>query len=450
LSYLPHVADRVLNRPLAIHPSKAEIILAVLEGRIGISAGQPPAPDASAFTGSRRKSGGGGSLYRQENGIAIIPVLGSLVNRGAWLDAYSGMTSYEGLAAQFKSAGADKDVKAVITDIDSPGGEATGMFGLAETIRQVRKSKPVVAVVNDLAASAAYGIASAADEIVISPTSIVGSIGVVMLHLDRSGEMTKKGVKPTFIHAGAHKVDGHPFGPLSKEIAADLQRDVLSFYDRFLETVAEGRGAKLIAKAARATEARTYIGADAIKIGLADRMGSFDDVLRALSQRTTRPSSARGNQGEKRMFQSDHESYAAGKEAGISEERSRISAILGLEEAKGREDQALALVGAGVDAEAAKAVLAATPRVPTLDARMAALPDGGNAPLGGPAGHEPPRSPSAAWDKHIERQNASIPAAGGNHPIAPEAAREAPKPAEGISAAWDRSIASAGLQRGGD
>jgi hypothetical protein len=111
------------------------------------------------------------------------------------------ITSYEGLAAQLRAAGQDPEVRSVLLDISSPCGEAAGMAGLAGLIRSVRQTKPVTAFVNDMAASAAYGIASAANEIVISPTSIVGSIGVVMLHADRSGELAAQGVKRTLTHS---------------------------------------------------------------------------------------------------------------------------------------------------------------------------------------------------------------------------------------------------------
>ena len=289
------LSDRLLNTPLLIHPAKAQIILGALSGRIGIDAelfsvdDTVESPDANRFTGSSRRADGSSSMMRTADGVAIIPVLDTLVNRGAWLDSRSGLTSYEGIAAQLRAAGQDPEVRSVLLDISSPGGEAAGMAGLADLIRSVRQTKPVTGFVNDMAASAAYGIASAANEIVISPTSIVGSIGVVMLHADRSGELAAQGVKPTLIFAGSHKVDGNPFEPLSDAVRADLQASVDAHYRQFLDTVAAGRGRKLTADMARATEARTFIGAGAISLGLADRIASFDEVLASLSQ-STRPS----------------------------------------------------------------------------------------------------------------------------------------------------------------
>ena len=299
---LLRLSDRLLNTPLLIHPAKAQIILGALSGRIGIDADlfsldeTAEATEANRFTGSSRRSDGSASMMRTADGIVIIPVLDTLVNRGAWLDSRSGLTSYEGIAAQLRAAGQDPEVRSVLLDISSPGGEAAGMAGLADLIRSVRQTKPVTAFVNDMAASAAYGIASAANEIVISPTSIVGSIGVVMLHADRSGELAAQGVKPTLIFAGSHKVDGNPFEPLSDAVRADLQASVDAHYRQFLTIVEQGRGVRLMADMARATEARTFIGTEAISRGLADRIASFDEVLASLSQ-TTRPSGRNARKG---------------------------------------------------------------------------------------------------------------------------------------------------------
>ena len=170
---LLRLSDRLLNTPLLIHPAKAQIILGVLSGRIGFDASLFDVEDnestleASRFVGSNRRADGSAALSRTADGVAVVPVLDTLVNRGAWLDSRSGLTSYEGIAAQLRAAGQDPEVWSVLLDISSPGGEAAGMAGLADLIRSVRQTKPVTAFVNDMAASAAYGIASAADEIVI-------------------------------------------------------------------------------------------------------------------------------------------------------------------------------------------------------------------------------------------------------------------------------------------
>ena len=377
---LLHLADRLLNTPLLLHPAKAEIILGVLSGRIGIDANllDDKAPDASRFVGSERRESGGRALSRASGGVAIVPVLDTLVNRGAWLDSRSGMTSYEGIAAQIRDAASDPDVRSILLDISSPGGEASGMAGLADLIRSVRQTKPVTALVNDMAASAAYGIASAANEIVISPTSMLGSIGVVMLHADRSGELAAQGVKPTLIFAGSHKVDGNPFEPLSDAVRADLQSSVDAHYQQFLEVVGAGRGNKLSASMARATEARTFIGQEAVALGLADRIASFDEVLSTLSQQP-RPSGRNARTGGIQM--STNEAAPAADTAGISilerdaavtaarqEERARIRAIVSGEEAKGRGAQALILATeTALSVSEAEKLLAASPRESAVD-----------------------------------------------------------------------------------
>lgn len=411
---LIHIADRVLNRPLLLHPTKAEVILHVLEGRIPLEGMLAPlGPEASRFAGSAVTRGGTTMI---ENGVAIISVVGSLVNRGAWLGARSGMTSYEGLAAQVKDAKNDPKVKSVIIDLDSPGGEATGMFSLAAAVRDLAAVKPVVAVVNDMAASAAYGIASAASEIVVSPTSIVGSIGVVLTHLDRSGELAAKGIKPTLIYAGRNKVDGNPFGPLSDAVKADLQAEVAKFYDQFVGLVALGRGDRLTEQDARATEARTFIGQEAIDRGLADRMASFDAVLASLQSQTPNPKKAPAGgatTGGRKMAdettapaagitQEAHQAAVAaakaqgiteGKALGAQEATARIGAILNCEEAKGREPLAAHIAfKTSMSADDAKGMLAASPAAgapaaganeQTIEQRQKAAGDFG--PAAGPA-----------------------------------------------------------------
>lgn len=224
MTSLIHIADRVLNRPLLVTRDKAQVVLSVLAGRIGVNS-----PEASRFVGesvSRDEDGRAvrSVPYRVANGVAIITVTGSLVNRGAWVGASSGLTSYEGIGHQLKTALADVSVHAVILDLHSPGGEAVGAFETAALVRQLAAKKRTVAIVNGMAASAAYAIASGASEIVTTETGVSGSIGVVLLHADFSRQLDREGITPTLIHAGAHKVDGNPFEPLSDDVRDDLRQ----------------------------------------------------------------------------------------------------------------------------------------------------------------------------------------------------------------------------------
>lgn len=305
MSLLLKIAERTLNRPLLVHPDKLPLILGVLEGRLPLGATpdlravaeanidnlpegaqatmRGPNPTASRFVGSSVHQDPitgrttGLPYKRTAQGVAIISIIGSLVNRGAWLGSSSGETSYEGVNFQIAHAAADVNTKAILLDIDSPGGEATGCFECAAAIRAAGENKAVVASINGMAASAAYAIASAADWIVTTESGVAGSIGVVLLHADYSGKLKKDGISPTLIFAGAHKVDGHPFAPLSEEVTADLQAEVDGYYKLFVSHVAEGRG--MTEAAIRATEARTFMGADAKTVGLADAIGTFETAL---------------------------------------------------------------------------------------------------------------------------------------------------------------------------
>jgi capsid assembly protease len=293
MTTLARIADLVLNQPLLLTPEKAEVVAGVLAGRIGIDG-----PDLSRFEGSPVLIEADGSRrfrpFNVTNGVGVITITGSLVNRGAWIGAYSGLTSYEGIQHQLKQADKANDVRAIVLDIHTPGGEAVGAFETAAMVREIAARKPVIALVNGMAASAGYLIASGATEIVSTPSGVSGSIGVVSLHVDASGQLEQDGLKPTLIIAGAHKADGHPFGPLPESVRADWQARIDGIYSDFINAVAAGRGKRMSADAARATEARIYIGAKAVEVGLADRIGTFESVLADLTRAPGRSSSQKG------------------------------------------------------------------------------------------------------------------------------------------------------------
>ena len=385
MTRLAHIADRVLNRPLMILPDKLALIASVLEGRIGIDATgladqSKETPDASRYVGDYQDndpedSKAGKKPYRQTSqGVAIITVIGSLVNRGSWMDALSGLTSYEKFKYQVGSAAADSTVRSIILDIDSPGGEAVGAFEAGDAVREATKAKPVVAVVNGMACSAAYAIAAQASRIITTSSGISGSIGVVMLHADYSVALHERGIKPTLIHAGARKVDGNPYQPLTDDVKGELKAEIDRFYDLFVASVAKGRKG-MSEDAIRATEARTYIGADAVSIGLADAVGSFETALseltrasgrttvqnRSVSMDNNTPAPAAG------ISKADHDravadARAEGVKAGTIAERTRIGAVLDHENAKGRESLARHfLFSTDMSADQAIAALAVAP-----------------------------------------------------------------------------------------
>jgi len=212
--------------------------------------------------------------------VAVIPVHGTLVRRTVGLEAESGLTSYAALAAQLDAALASPDVRAILLDVDSPGGESGGVFDLADRIRAATKVKPVWAVANDMAFSAAYALASAASKVFVSRTGGVGSIGVIAMHVDQSERDLQDGVRYTAVFAGDRKNDLNPHEPISSEAHAFLKAEVNRIYGLFVETVARNRGIE--PSAVRDTEAGLFFGQAAVSLGLADAIGTFDDALAQL------------------------------------------------------------------------------------------------------------------------------------------------------------------------
>ena len=270
MTLLPHLAARLFGVPLAIHRPKLDVILAVLGPRVGLSdlaAAPGYSPPTRAMSGS-------------PPGVAVIPIHGTLVRRTVGLEAESGLTSYAGLAAQLDAAIGNPEVSAILLDIDSPGGESSGVFDLADRIRAASQIKPVWAVANDMAFSAAYALASAASRVFVSRTGGVGSIGVIAMHVDQSEKDAQDGVHYTAVFAGDRKNDLNPHEPISSEAHAFLKAEVNRIYGLFVETVARHRGIE--ASAVRDTEAGLFFGQAAVAMGLADAVGTFDDALAQL------------------------------------------------------------------------------------------------------------------------------------------------------------------------
>lgn len=208
--------------------------------------------------------------YAVDNGIATIPARGSLSNKQA--DSWWDETSYEGLRDTFELALADPEVKAILLDVDSPGGEAAGAMETSSFIRNASARKPVVAFVDGMAASAGYALASGAQDIIATPSSTLGSIGVVLLHWDISQLLENVGIRPTLLHSGAFKTDGWPTKALDGPAAARLQRTLDVHYRHFTGTVGAHRP-NLGERGARKTEAGVFIGREALSEGLVDAIG---------------------------------------------------------------------------------------------------------------------------------------------------------------------------------
>jgi signal peptide peptidase SppA len=279
---LPHVASRVFGTPLTIARAKLEVILGVLAPRFSGAVAEPidPEPDPAppiSITVER---------------IAVVSVIGTLVSRSGYLDAASGLQAYGDIADAIAAAMDDASVRGVILDVDSPGGEVGGLFDLVEQIEAIRSAsaKPLWAVANESALSAAYAIASTADRFYVTRTGEVGSIGVVAVHVDESGADAKAGLAWTFVFAGERKVDGNAHEPLSERARATIQADVDRLYAEFCALVAANRG--LPVETVRGTNAAIYRGELAIRAGLADQLGTLDLAVAEMAAELDRAASA--------------------------------------------------------------------------------------------------------------------------------------------------------------
>ncbi|AVF34849.1 MULTISPECIES: S49 family peptidase [Rahnella] len=277
---LPHLAQRLFNTPLALHPRKAEVVMAALTDRFGLTRIQSMSDwddEDDSFSRQARDTG-----YDVVEGIAIIPIQGTLVQKLGTLRPYSGMTGYDGIRACFLRALNDSEVKAICLDIDSPGGEVAGCFDLVDEIYAARGSKPVWAILSESAYSAAYALASAADKIIVPRTGGVGSVGVIVMHVDWSQKIKNDGLQVTIITYGDRKAESNPYEPLSETARKAIQSDIDEMGRLFVSTVSRNRG--ITEKTVRDTEAACFLGADGVQLGLADRVASPDAAFRDLLQ----------------------------------------------------------------------------------------------------------------------------------------------------------------------
>ena len=304
----PHLAARLFNTPLLIHPQKLDAIIAGLGERLLGAGVELPAELAQAqalpahMFSTRQATARGDTGYGITDGVAVISASGALVHRSRMDGASSYLLGYNELALQLEDAMANPDVHAVMQVMDTPGGEVSGAFEYSDRIHALRGKKPMWAIADSLAASAGYLGGSAFDHLAISATGYVGSIGVVMRHLDLSRKLANDGVKVTHIFAGDHKIDGNPCEPLPASVRADLQAEIDSLYTVFVDAVVRNRG--LNAQAVRNTQANSYRGQAAVSLGLADRVSTTDQLLselaalRARSYPVGRSARATANQGD--------------------------------------------------------------------------------------------------------------------------------------------------------
>lgn len=272
-----HIMGRLLGQPLLLRPDRAQVILDVMLARIrGREAALAMDEDDEAVI-IGRKSHVEREGYELVDGIAVVPVCGTLVHKLGRARPYSGMLGYDSIRLNFETAMQDEEARGILLMVDSPGGEVPGCFDCADTMFEARGEKPVWACIDEMACSAGYAIASTADRVVVPRTGLAGSIGVVCMHLDVTAWLNKEGIKPTFIQYGEQKTDGAPELPLSRDAQARIQAQVNAVGDIFVAAVARNR--RLEPADVKAQEAGVFQGVQAKKQGLADAVMAVDDCF---------------------------------------------------------------------------------------------------------------------------------------------------------------------------
>lgn len=355
------------GRPLLVAESRA------IELRDGFLAADVEAREMQA---AGRSFSTDSARYAVQDGVAIIPVSGVLLNRYEFFGDGSPYTSYAALTREIDRAAGDAAIRGIVLGVNSPGGTADGMLVPAAAIRAARRTKPVRAFVGSIAASGGYWLAAQSDEIVLrDDLSQVGSIGVYTMHMSVARLAEQAGVDISVIYSGEHKVDGHPFAPLPDSVRAEIQQEVDDLRLTFAREVAAGRPS-LSAKAALDTEAKVFAARDpktgaspAISAKLADRIGSLASVISAFPKSSPQIQTRGAISMDEATIRAD--------------ERARISAIMNSPEAAGREGQATYLacqtdnpadVAIGILASSAKAGATSTT---SYEARKAASGAGG-------------------------------------------------------------------------
>ena len=267
------IARSFLDEPWAILPGKLEAIADFIA--LKAQGGTLTEAEISAIRAAAPPMQG-----QREGAIAVMPVFGTLRNRLNLMTEMSGGTSVELMSKQFAALVRNPDVSAIILDIDSPGGAVSGIPEFAAQIFAARDVKPVIAVADTLAASAAYWLGTAASEFVAAPSAEVGSVGALMVHEDVSGAMEQEGRKVTLIYAGKHKVEGNPYEPLGDEAAAALQERVDAAYERFTADVARFRGVSVeIVRGERFGAGRVLSADRALQAGMVDGIATLDETI---------------------------------------------------------------------------------------------------------------------------------------------------------------------------
>lgn len=293
MSRFARVSSRLFNAPLMLRPEKAEMLCAALVDRLGIAKLDTIDGPSLAAAQLRQKASdwvdeepisAARRQYSVEQRVARISIDGTLVHKLGGVSPWSGMVGYDCLEKIIADAQTNKEVGALLLDIDSPGGEVAGCFDFARKLRTMGKSgggKPIIAFANEMACSAAYAIASQCDAVMTTETGITGSIGVWTMLVDMTKGLSKNGIEVTMIRAGERKARGGPYEHADKETVAKLESWVDETWTIFCELVATTR--PLSAAAVRGLAGDWFTGSDALGIGLVDAVDSPEAIFEAVA-----------------------------------------------------------------------------------------------------------------------------------------------------------------------
>jgi signal peptide peptidase SppA len=289
----PHVTKALYDHPWAVQRQMLTFMVNLL--RFRSAGGAMEVNEIAERLAEARAQNGDRSGANQVGSVAVIPMYGLLSQRMSLMSDMSGGTSLDEIRGSLRGALDDSSVRAVVFDIDSPGGSVDGLTEFAAELRSARAGGiPLIGQVNTLAASAAYWLASQMTEVVITPSGEVGSIGVFAVHEDYSKADELAGVKTTLISAGKYKVEGNEFEPLTDEARDAIQEQIDTFYQQFLSDVAKGRNTNVSAVADGYGEGRTFLAKKALAAGMVDRIDTLEATVRRFQPRgaLARPTAA--------------------------------------------------------------------------------------------------------------------------------------------------------------
>jgi capsid assembly protease len=276
-----HLRRFLAEHPWAIVESYLMVLADVFERRL--LGERLSDADIQARIGTKKADRQDDGFALTPEGVAVLPLHGVISHRMNLLSAISGGTSTDQFGRAFQALVDSKDVKAIVLDVDSPGGSVYGLDELHGQMMEARGKKPIVAHVSPLAASAAYWIASAADRVVVTPSGDVGSVGVFAVHQERSKQEAEDGVTTTVIRAGKYKAEGNPHEPLTDEAKQAMQERVDAAYDRFISALSTGFGRSAPDIKEKFGQGRVVGAKEALKLGMVHEVGTFAQTLQRVA-----------------------------------------------------------------------------------------------------------------------------------------------------------------------